>query len=186
MASPVVTVVEDRDDEPPPYVYGALVGALSRGDAHIVHALLLDNGLGVEGKAAEGRDTGIFGDMVDGYLGGEERRCSSLSLMSVESSVKSFVFEAIKRVLEVLFAYHLSSRDTYYLRMYMNIYSHPGFDLSVLYVHHCGDCICGELVLQSKEGWSALTLAVQRGDDGILQDVLHTAGRLFDEVRYHP
>jgi hypothetical protein len=41
MASPVVTVVEDREDEPP-HVYGALVGALSRSDAHTVHALLLE------------------------------------------------------------------------------------------------------------------------------------------------
>ena len=59
------------------------------------------------------------------------------------------------------------------------------FTLSLLYVHHCGNCICGELVFQTKEGWSALTLAAQRGDDGILQDVLHSAGRLFDEVSDH-
>jgi hypothetical protein len=46
-------------------------------------------------------------------------------------------------------------------------------------------CIASACLLQSKEGWSALTLAVQRGDDGILQEVMHTAGRLFDEVRHH-
>jgi hypothetical protein len=100
MASPVVTVVKDRDDEQPD-VHGALVGALSQGDAHTVHALLLETGLNVEGKAEE-RDIGMYGDMVDGYLGGAERRCSSLSVVPAESSIESFVFEAIKRVLEVL------------------------------------------------------------------------------------
>jgi hypothetical protein len=96
MASPVVTVVEveDREDEPP-HVYGALVGALSRGNAHSVHALLLETGLTTKG-------IGIFGNTVDGYLDGAERRCSSLSVVSVESSVESLVFEAIKRVLEAL------------------------------------------------------------------------------------
>jgi hypothetical protein len=100
MASSVVTVVEDREDEPP-HVYGALIEALSQGDAHTVHALLLQTGLNIEGKA-ERRDIGIFGDMVDGYLAGAERRCSSLSVVPAESSVKSIVLDTIKRVLEVL------------------------------------------------------------------------------------
>jgi len=114
MASPVVTVVtvvtvvKDRDDEQPD-VHGALVGALSRGDAHTVHALLLETGLGAEGKAAEGRDIAMYGDMVNGYLGGAERRCSSLSTISAESFVESLVLDAIKRVLEVLQANHLTS-----------------------------------------------------------------------------
>jgi hypothetical protein len=115
MASPVVTVVtvvKDLDDEQPD-VHGALVGALSRGDAHTVHALLLETGLDAEGKAAEGRDIGMCGNTVDGYLGGAERRCSSLSVVSTESSVESLVFETDKRVLEVLYAYHVTSRNAY-------------------------------------------------------------------------
>jgi hypothetical protein len=101
MASPVDTVVEDRDNELPHVLYGALVGALSRGDALTVHALLMETGLTIEGKE-EGQDIGMHGDMVDGYLDGAERRCSSLSAVPAESSVESLVFETAKRVLEVL------------------------------------------------------------------------------------
>jgi hypothetical protein len=93
MASPVVTLVEERDDEPP-HVYGALVGALSRGDAHTVHALLLATGLTAE--AGEGG-----GDIRDPQVGSKRSRSS----ISPEPSV----FEAVKRVLEVQCAYRLTS-----------------------------------------------------------------------------
>jgi len=92
MASPVKTVVKDREDEPS-HVYGALVGALSQGDAHTVHALLLETCLGAEGAL----DAGACVDVVDGHQHMAKGTYSSASLVFIGSSF----FEAVKRVLEV-------------------------------------------------------------------------------------
>jgi hypothetical protein len=84
-ASPVATVVEDREDEPP-RVYAALVGALSRGDAHTVHALLLETGLAAE--EGGGSETGMLNNSFDGYQVGSEGACSSAPVLSVLEAVK--------------------------------------------------------------------------------------------------
>jgi hypothetical protein len=118
MASPVVTEVEDRDDEPP-HVYGALVVALSRGDVHTVRALLLETGV----TAEEGRGGEGGGDMCAPQVGSKRSR----DCISPEPSV----FEAVKRVLEVPYAYRLTSHCSYRKCICIRV-----FYLPVLFIDH--------------------------------------------------